>query len=244
MGNLIKYSVVLPCYKEAENLKVLLPELQETMKQLGQAYEIVIVDTKEAFDETEQVCEQYPHVKYIHRSPGDCYGDAVRTGIQAAQGQWIIFMDSDGSHTPAFILKLIEKATTSDNLPDVVIASRYVSGGSTDNNFLLVSMSKLLNLVYIKVLGIKCLDISNSFRIYKAEPLKGLSLKCQHFDIVEEIIYQLTSKNHSLKIMEIPFSFKKRLHGESKRNFLVFLYNYLVTLTAFAARRFLSLMKK
>ncbi|OGT06295.1 MAG: hypothetical protein A2103_00485 [Gammaproteobacteria bacterium GWF2_41_13] len=244
MNNLIKYSIVLPCYQEAENLKVLLPELQETLKQFRQAYEVIIVDTKEPFDDTQQICEHYPQVNYIHRSPGDCYGDAVRTGIQAAQGQWVIFMDADGSHTPAFILRLIEKATTSDNVPDVVIASRYISGGSTDNNFLLVSMSKLLNLIYTKILGIKCLDISNSFRIYRAEQLKNISLTCQHFDVVEEIIYQLMLKDKNLNIVEIPFSFKKRLHGESKRSFFIFLYNYLVTLTTLAARRFLSLMKK
>ena len=62
-----------------------------------------------------------------------------------------------------------------------------MAGGATENSASLVVISRALNIVYSIVLGIKCKDISSSFKLYRADVLKSLELKCDHFDIVEEI---------------------------------------------------------
>ncbi len=234
MDDSIDYSIILPCFMESDNLSVLLPQIKAVMAHLSVSFEIIVVDTNKKMDSTSSVCKAH-QIKYVHRSPNNSYGDAFRTGIHSGNGRWFIFMDSDGSHPPSFIPQLIDASNKSDHR--LIIASRYITGGKSANSKNLVWMSKLLNAVYSYVLNINCRDVSNSFRLYPAHLLKDLVLTCEHFDILEEVLFKLVRHNQDLKIIEIPFSFKKRIHGESKRSFLIFLFNYLKTLTKLAYMR-------
>jgi dolichol-phosphate mannosyltransferase len=221
----IELSVILPAYHEEENLRVLLPRLIQVLKTLGHSFEILVIDTESPLDHTEQVCEEFG-VKCLRRKEGNSFGNAVRTGISEAKGKYFLFMDADGSHTPEFIGDMF----CHRQHYDVVIASRYVSGGFTENLPVLVLMSYFLNLTYRVVLNLKCKDVSNSFKLYRAQYLKGLELFSDNFDIIEEILFKLSRNYSPLRIKEIPFSFKKRMFGETKRKLIVFIMAYLVTI--------------
>jgi len=225
MPKLLQLSIVMPAYLEAENLKILLPQIKATLDELKITYEVIVVDTTSGMDDTSDVCTVLDIV-YLNRSPDNSFGSAVRSGIKRALGEKIIFMDSDGSHSPSFIPKLYMNSTDYD----IVIASRYVDSGATDNPWYLVWMSKALNYSFALVLGVPCKDISNSFKIYESEDIKGLNLSCDNFDIVEEIIFKAYKKNKDIKILEVPYFFKKRIHGETKRNLFLFILTYFYTI--------------
>jgi len=225
MNNPILLSIVMPCYLEEENLRLLLPRLKKEAMALGDPFEILIIDTMQEMDNTRQACESNG-VTYIHRSGGNNYGDAVRTGIQRARGKYTLFMDADGSHSPEFIKNLY----THKEEYDVVIASRYTEGGSTDNSWILILMSHITNISYSLILNLHYKDISNSFKLYKTEYLKELTLKCKNFDIVEEILYKIKTKHKDVAVLEIPYSFKQRMFGHTKRNLLLFILTYIVTI--------------
>lgn len=218
-------SIIIPAYKEEENLVFILPRIESTLQKLECLYEILVVDTIEPMDCTEAVCGKNG-ARYIHREGGNDYGCAIRTGIAHARGEWLIFMDADGSHTPEFVEELYNHRRGQD----VVIASRYVKGGSTDNKLVLIVMSRMVNLAYSIVLGLHCRDVSNSFKLYRRADLLGLSLTSDNFDIVEEILYKLKKKKGKLHIMELPFAFKERKYGETKRNLGAFILSYIRTL--------------
>ena len=220
-------SVVLPAYKEAENLKKLLPELKKVLGANGIQHEIVVVDTVELLDETQEVCAEN-EVMSVKRKGGNLYGDAVRTGIKAASLVYTLFMDADGSHNPSDIPVFYERMKQGDC--DLVIGSRYVKGGNSDNNFILKAMSHALNCTYRIVFDIKAKDVSNSFRLYKSEQLKAVLLDCANFDIVEEILIKLKSAKKGFRIAEIPVYFNKRQAGKSKRSLLKFIASYLKTM--------------
>lgn len=221
----VTLSVVLPSFQEEENLRVLLPRLLATLESLGVSNEIIVVDTPEPMDQTNGVCVQHK-VRYVPRRGGNRYGDAIRTGIAEAEGEFILFMDADGSHTPEFIPELFKVA----NQYDIVIASRYIDKGHTENSLMLVMMSRILNLTYSLVLNLPCKDVSNSFKIYRATQLKPLKLLCNNFDIVEEILFKIHRHNDQITIKEIPYTFKKRMFGETKRNLVIFILTYIFTM--------------
>lgn len=221
----ISISIIIPSYLEEENLRIIIPRLKNEMQKLGDDYEILIVDTMCAMDYTEDVCKNN-NIIYLNRKDGNNYGDAVRTGLENANGEYIIFMDADGSHSPEFISRLYNYK----NDYDVVIASRYIDGGATDNSGILIFMSWMVNVIYSIVLNLKCKDVSNSFKLYRGDLLKNLNLYCNNFDIVEEILFKLKKMNSNLKIKEVPFSFKKRMFGETKRNLFLFMMTYIFTL--------------
>jgi dolichol-phosphate mannosyltransferase len=135
-------------------------------------------------------------------------------------------MDADGSHAPEFIHNLWAER----GKYDIVIASRYVEGGYTENSAPLRLMSRVLNWTYSLILNLPYKDVSNSFKLYRGSLLKGLKLRCDNFDIVEEILYKIVRLNPGLPVKEIPFSFKKRMFGETKRSLLLFIFTYLVTM--------------
>lgn len=220
-------SVVLPAYKEADNLMQLLPKIKEVLSQNGIEYEILVIDTQEPMDDTKKVCRENS-VKYIPRKNGNMYGDAIRTGFEEAAYDYIVVMDADGSHNPEDILRLYNRIEQSG--ADIVIGSRYIKGGKTDNPAILILMSYIVNGMYRLVFKIKAKDISDSFRIYQSKLVKEIKLECDNFDLVEEILIRMKQLKPTLNIQEIPICFSKRLYGESKRDLIRFIISYIKTM--------------
>ncbi len=216
---------MLPAYEEAANLEALLPLLRQAAAGFGVTWEILVVDTQQPHDRTPEVCQKNG-VRYVPREHGPLYGHAIRTALREARGRWIIFMDADGSHNPNFLPSLWEHRETSD----LVIASRYIQGGKTENPAVLIFMSLMVNVAFRLALGLKCYDVSNSFRLYRGDDLRALQLRCNNFDIVEEILVKLTVAQPGYRIKEVPFVFEKRKAGKTKRNLLLFALGYAATL--------------
>jgi dolichol-phosphate mannosyltransferase len=219
-------SIIIPAYREIENLEILLPQIKNEVELLNIDYEVLVVDSIDVCELTKTLCSNFKNFKYLNRSPKNYYGDAVRSGIKECAGEYVVFMDADGSHTPSFIKSLYENRINGD----IVIASRYIEGGKTDNGMLLIFMSYIVNKLYSFVLNLDVKDVSNSFKLYKSNYLKTLNLECENFDIVEEVLYKCKLNFQSIKLVEIPYTFKKRIHGTTKRNLLLFVMTFAITL--------------
>ena len=215
-------TILIPCIEEDKNLQFLLPRIKKILHKYK--YKIIVIGSKFKKDNAEAICKKYS-VNFIRRKKNNNYGEAIKTGFKILNSKKAIVMDADGSHDPSFITKMLK----SSRFYDLVIASRYVKGGDTQNNFFLIFLSKLLNICYSVVLNISIKDISNSFRCYDVKIIKNLKLYSNHFDIIEEILFKIMKKHRHIKIIEIPFVFKKRKYGKSKRNLFLAIY-YLVTL--------------
>jgi len=219
-------SVILPAYHEAENLAELLPKIKKVVSSIGQPYEILVIDTMTKMDNTDEICLANG-CTYLNREHGNNYGDAIRTGIIKAGNKYTVAMDADGSHNPDDVVRFYEEI---EKGYDLIIGSRYISGGNSHNGVILKFMSYILNMTYRLFFRIKAKDISNSFRMYKTEQLKSLSLECDNFDIVEEIIIKLSRNIPDFKLLEMPVFFDQRKYGESKRDLVKFIFSYLATI--------------
>ena len=232
--NEIRLSVMMPCYREAENLAVILPKIARVLRGLEIPSEILVVDTMAPMDETPGVCgrlqeENLCALRYIPRRGGNNYGDAIRTGFSDAKGKYLIVMDADGSHDPKDIARLYREMESAPNCI-VVIGSRYMKGGDTDNGFILKLMSRTLNVFYRVLFNLKVKDVSDSYRVYRTRLLRKMSFECDNFDIVEEILIKLRDRYPRREIREIPVYFNKRAYGESKRDLGKFILSYLATI--------------
>ena len=232
-------SIVLLAYNEEENLKEFIPRLIENVNTLNIDYEILVIDSAKPTDNTASVCQQF-NASYIPQEE-PFYGGAFRTGIKYAKNDRMLVLDVDGSHQPESIPDVYKKAI---NGYDLVIGSRYVKGGKTNDVFSSKLMSFLLNTTFRVALGIKAKDISTSFRIYKTAQLKNVTLKCRNFDVLEEVVYLLKVDNKNFKIGEVPIYFDKRIYGESKRKLLPFIITYLKTLFRLTGMRIKHVFSK
>jgi dolichol-phosphate mannosyltransferase len=223
-------SVVIPAYEENENLQILIPLILAELKKLPltKFQILVVMRLNEERDSLRAI--ELLGARAIKRVGDDSFGSAIKTGIHVCgrSSSHLLFMDADGSHSPHSISKLWKASV--EYSADVVIASRYVEGGTTANSWMEIQMSRVLNAIYSIVLGIGAKDISTNFKIYKTELLENLDLRCTNYDIVEELLLKIKRKKRNLVIVEIPDHFEQRLFGESKRKLSVFIASYIITL--------------
>lgn len=219
-------TVALLAYKEEENLRVLLPQIKKALSVIKEESEILVIDTKEPLDNTEQVCIANG-AKYINQEE-PFFGGAFRTAIKYATMDKFLILDSDGSHDPSRIPAIYERFMTG---ADVVIGSRYVEGGKSNDAKSSLVMSKILNTIFRVFLGIRAKDISTDYRMYHTAQLKAVTLTCNNYDVLQEVLLKLRINKPTLKIEEVPIEFNKRMFGESKRSLLLFIVSYIKTLT-------------
>jgi dolichol-phosphate mannosyltransferase len=225
----VRLSVVIPAYDELPNLRELLPRLREVIAGVDAASAEVIVVVRNAAEEAELTELRELGATPVRRAPTDSFGDAMRSGLSSVDPSTdlVVTLDADGSHDPATLPRLLKAADRAD----VVVASRYVAGGETDNSFALRAMSRCLNVAYGVVLGIHCRDVSTNYKLYRRADIEGLQLVGDSFDIVEELLFRIKQRHGAdFVIAEVPDHFYERRHGVTKRRLGPFIVSYLTTL--------------
>lgn len=242
MKKQMSISVILLAYQEEENLVVLLPKIIDVLESMQTEYEILIVDSPKSTDHTKELAEKYHATYMIQDYPG--YGGAFRTGVEHAKKSHCLFLDSDGSHNPETIPAICEKYREGY---DMVIGSRYVKGGVTNDARSSYIMSMILNTTMRIVIGVKARDISTSYRLYETEQLKQVQLERENYDVLQEVILkQKVNKRmqgEDFKIGEVPIVFNKRMYGDSKRQLFKFIRGYIVSVFLLIRLNFSTWMK-
>jgi dolichol-phosphate mannosyltransferase len=214
-------SVVIPAWNEAETMPELLHRVRAVLEPLAREIEILIV-VPSPEDPTAEAARAGGAEVIVQMRPG--YGGALREGLLASRGEYVVTMDADLSHPPEAIAQILAHRGDAE----VVIASRYVAGGSARMSSSRALLSHILNLVYRRVLAVPIRDMSSGFRGYQRKILDELTLESEKYDILEEILV----KSYSLgrHVVEIPFDYKPRIAGRSHANALGFAPQFLGTL--------------
>ena len=116
-------SVVIPAWNEAETMAELLSRIRAVLEPRARAIEILVV-VPSSEDPTAAVADAGGARVLVQGSPG--YGGALREGLHAAAGDYVVTMDADLSHPPETIVELLAHRENAE----VVVASRYVTGGN------------------------------------------------------------------------------------------------------------------
>jgi dolichol-phosphate mannosyltransferase len=199
-------SVVIPAYREADNLAALLPELERVLSRLGMRYEIIVV-TRTDDEETAAVATRSQAKAIVQKGAG--YGRALASGFTTAAGEYVLTMDADLSHPAAFV----EALWSSRDHADVIIASRYVAGGSADMSRYRYALSRVLNAFFARGLDMPIADLSSGFRLYRRRVLTGLTITATDFDVLQQVVVRAYAEGW--RVAELPFEYKPRLHGSS-----------------------------
>jgi dolichol-phosphate mannosyltransferase len=199
-------SVVIPALDEAENLAQLLPALTATLQRLGIRHEILIV-TSAPDAETLNVARRSGALVLEQPHPG--YGAALAHGFAKAGGAFCLTMDADLSHPAAFA----EILWTNRHEADVVIASRYVKGGSADMSRYRYILSRVLNALFSIGLDVPIGDLSSGFRLYRSAVIRGQGPSAADFDALQQIVVQAYAEGW--RVREVPFAYQPRGSGAS-----------------------------
>jgi len=208
------FSLILPTYNEAKNIPALVEKIRGSLK--GVPHEIIIVDD-DSPDETWRVAQELAHdrddLHVIRRIGRRGLSSAVIEGFLAAKGDVLGVMDADGQHDCGLLPKLHKAAAAEGG---IAIGSRYTEGGSVgewDERRHL--MSRIATRLAVSLCRVKASDpMSGFFAIDRQTFEKALpNLNPKGFKILLDLLVHVPK---GTKVQEIPFTFGKRMHGESK----------------------------
>ena len=217
-----KVMVVLPTYNEKENIR----EIAVALFDLDiPDFHLLIVDDNSP-DGTGNIAEdltrqaRYQGKMYVlHRPEKQGLGPAYKQGFKQALSlgaEIIIQMDADFSHQPKYIPQMLEQARRHD----IVLGSRYVKGGSVDEQwgFLRQWLSRWANRIYTPgILNIPINDATGGFRLFHRASLMGMNIdqvKANGYVFQVEMIF--VAHRLGFNIKEIPIHFPDRIRGTSK----------------------------
>lgn len=213
----VDLSVVIPSKNEGANLDILLPRVQAALEALAIRTEVLVVDAA-SDDGTPDVAASHGARYLSEQAPG--YGNAILTGAREARGEYIITMDADQSH-PA---KFIQDLWNGRGRGDLVIASRYVKGGSADQPLFRLFLSKILNTFFRVGLALPALDLTSGFRLYHRRVFRDLNIRFTSFVFLVELLLNIMRQGRA--IAEIPFRYEPRDKGRSNARIVQFGLDY------------------
>lgn len=214
-------SVVLAALNEAGNIGPLVAAIHEIANRLGVSHEILVVDGGSR-DNTRAEAEAAGARTMLQRRLG--YGGAMREGFAAARGRFVLTIDADGSHTP----ELIPALWAQREHADIIIASRFIAGGSSRAPAMRQILSKILNGVFRAALGLQIADTSSGYRLYRRQVLKPAAYRYENFSILQEVLVRAIADGYSVR--EVPLGMLPRGAGSSHVSFVRFCISYASTL--------------
>jgi glycosyltransferase involved in cell wall biosynthesis len=212
-------SIIVPTYREAENLQVLIPRIAAAMQAAGLAWEVIVVDDNSP-DDTVAVCAElgrrFP-LRLIVRTTERGLSSAVIAGMRQARGRLLVCMDADLSHPPESMPELVAPLRDNAAAPaDFVIGSRYVAGGSTADGW---GLFRWLNSRAATWLARPLTNVNDPMAGFFA--LRRADFEAAHSrlnPIGYKIGLELLVKCDCRTVREVPIQFQNRLHGSSKLN--------------------------
>ncbi|NEV78051.1 glycosyltransferase family 2 protein [Rhodopseudomonas sp. BR0C11] len=216
----LQLSVVVPTFNERDNVELLFRKLEAAL--FGVAWEVIFVDDNSP-DGTWQVVREMarrdPRARCIRRIGRRGLSGACIEGILASGAPYAAVMDADLQHDETQLAKML--SLLESNAADLVIGSRYIEGGSADSfNRQRAGISSIATQVAQKALKIEVADPMSGFFMIRRDRFEQLApeLSTQGFKILLDVI---ATARGSLRIVEVPFTFGSRLHGESKLDSMV-----------------------
>ena len=206
-------SIVIPALNEEDGIQVVLARTLSIGPQLAalgiQSLELIVVDDGSS-DRTAELVAGTPGIRLIRHETNMGYGAALKTGFAAAQGEWVGFLDADGTYPPEHFPALWRAAQEQE--ADIVIGSRMAGADSR-----MPAVRRLGNLIFANLVSLisaqRITDSASGMRIFKKSILSRLYPLPDGLNLTP--VMSTRALHEQLKIVEVPIPYQERV-GRSK----------------------------
>ncbi|MFH1353906.1 MAG: dolichyl-phosphate beta-glucosyltransferase [bacterium] len=202
-------SLIIPAYNEEKRLGVFLESIVDYTSQRQQDIQEIMVVDDGSFDATVIVAEKFSSrlpLCVLKHSQNKGKGAAVQTGVMAASGSYIIFMDADGA-TP---ITELPKMTDALQQAQVAIGNRWMTGAQTRRHSLLRQLSGFTYRKYMSLFGLGQIDTMCGFKGYHQDIARKLftSLIEERWLFDAEIAYKAVKAGYTIRNFPIKWESK------------------------------------
>jgi glycosyltransferase involved in cell wall biosynthesis len=202
-------SIIIPVYNEELTVGNVIDRVKNVMQKTGLKHEIIVVDDC-SYDKSLEVAKKHNAKIYtLKEHLGKGY--ALRAGFAKAKGDIIITIDSDGSHRPEELPRVL--APILQDKADLVIGSRYLKQKNVAARKLNAFGVQIFNFLIQLLTGVAITDSQSGYRAMKHEVLKDQKLKSGGYEIESEMLVKTAKKG--FRVTEVPISFQQRTYGRS-----------------------------
>lgn len=202
-----KLSLVLPAHNEEENIAAVVHDAEAVLPTIFSDYEVVVVNDGSK-DRTGEIADQLaaanPHVRVIHHEVNRGYGDTITTGMNAANGDYIMFTDSDRQ----FDLRDLNRLAPYVPHYDIVAGYRI----KRNDPAMRLLYARLFNIAVQLLFNVHVRDIDCAFKVFHADVLKGMNLQARYGLINAEILAKANVRGRT--IVEVGVNHLPRTAGE------------------------------
>ncbi|MFN0123540.1 MAG: glycosyltransferase family 2 protein, partial [Blastocatellia bacterium] len=218
-------SLVIPLYNEQENIPHLVDGLWRVLGDDPRFLELILVNDGSG-DRTAEIAGQYaardPRIRLLQHAHNRGLGAAIRTGLAAAEGEWVLYTDADLPFDFRLIPDLLAQAR-----PGVMVMGRRLNRGEGGRRWVL---SKGYNLLCRMVLGMRLHDVNFACKLMPCRAVRGMRLCAEGSFIDAEML--LECRRQGLDIIEVPMEYHPRTHGESTLSRLSVIRGIIVEMSA------------
>ena len=202
-------SVIIPVYNEELTVGNVIDRVKVALQKIGLQHEIIVVDDHSYDNSIEVVREHNSKLYSLKQHMGKGYG--LRAGFAKAKGDIIITIDSDGSHRPEELPRVI--APVLKDQADLVIGSRYLNQKNVAARKLNAFGVRIFNVLIQFLTGTTVTDSQSGYRAMKREVLNKQKLKSGGYEIESEMLVKTAKEG--FRVAEVPISFEQRTYGHS-----------------------------
>jgi len=219
--------LILPTYNEAENVEAIVTAAGGVLTDAAvDGFRVLVVDDGSP-DGTgaiaDRLAAEHDWVEVLHRAEKNGIGPAYLAGFRHALDRdagYLIEMDSDFSHDPADIRRLLEAVQGG---ADLALGSRYVPGGGVRDWGLLRRFISEGGSTYARwVLGLRVRDLTGGFKCFRREVLEAIhfdGVRSQGYAFQVELTYRAVRAG--FRVVEVPIVFRDRQRGQSKMSWRI-----------------------
>jgi glycosyltransferase involved in cell wall biosynthesis len=202
-------SVIIPVYNEELTVGNVIDRVKLAMQKIGLQYEIIVVDDH-SYDKSLEVVQKHKAKLYtLKEHLGKGY--ALRAGFAQAKGDIIVTIDSDGSHRPEELARVLSPVLKGK--ADLVIGSRYLNQKNVAARKLNAFGVRIFNFLIQLLTGTAVTDSQSGYRALKRQILNKQKLKSGGYEIESEMLVKTAKED--FRVAEVPISFEQRTYGHS-----------------------------
>lgn len=202
-------SIIIPVYNEELTVGNVIDRVKKVTQKTGLKHEIIVVDDCSYDKSLESAKKHNAKIYTLKEHLGKGY--ALRAGFAKAKGDIIITIDSDGSHRPEELPRVL--APILQDKADLVIGSRYLNQKNVASRKLNAFGVQIFNFLIQLLTGVAITDSQSGYRAMKREVLKNHKLKSGGYEIESEMLVKTAKKG--FRVTEVPISFEQRTYGRS-----------------------------